>query len=204
MSWRDRIVNPGDDRLAWEGARHGFVGASDAAHYAKVASIDKYVASKLREDHFAGNERTALGHRFEPMMLAFAGIPQNTALIAHPTIAGIAATPDGVRDEPDGSVVLAECKTRIGRIAPEPSVPEWRQLALQFEVMPEATSTHFLSCTVLQEGGDWFIRGDIPDEQVIPRDHPRILAARDQMLPIAIEVAARLRLALEFKEALTA
>ncbi|GAA4176384.1 hypothetical protein [Gryllotalpicola koreensis] len=202
--WRDRIINPGDDRLAWEAARRGIVGASDVAHYARASSIDKYVAAKLREDHFGGNERTELGHRFEPMMLAYAGIPQNTALIAHPVIEGIAATPDGILEDPDGRVVLAECKARVGRIADGPSTAEWRQLATQFEVMPEAIRTHFLWCTLIKQDGEWVIRGSDIHELIIPRDHPRIIAARDQSFPLAIEVSARLQVALEFKEALTA
>lgn len=198
----DRIIHDGKDRAGWEAARYGIFGASDAAGFAKITSVDKYVAAKMREEHFAGNSRTAEGHRWEPMMLAWAGIPQNTALIAHPSIPNLAATPDGLGVGPSGELALAECKARIRRITDGPSLGEWRQIALQLDVVPEADTLHFLWVELVGPDDNLQMRTDAPHEVVITRDHPKVIAAREQMLPIAVEAAAQLRAALEFKEAL--
>ena len=47
MSYRDRILHDGVDRPGWEAARHPVIGASDAAHFARPASVDKYLAAKI-------------------------------------------------------------------------------------------------------------------------------------------------------------
>jgi hypothetical protein len=203
MKWQDRIIVDGSDRDLWLAGRRQVVGASDAAKLAKASSVDKYLAAKLAPSTFSGNGYTEQGHRWEPMMLAFAGIPQNVALIHSPDQPGFACTPDGIRVEPDGRLRLAECKAKHGKVVTGPSVGEWRQLAWQFECLPEADFIEFLWVELVQNTrGEWDLRAEhhgMPHRLVIPRGHPEIVAARAQILPIATDLLTRLRVALTYE-----
>lgn len=198
MSWRDRIVNDGTDRESWLVARHPRIGASDAAKLAKLSSVDKYLAQKLATRTFTGNDYTDSGNRWEPMMLAWAGIPANKALIHSPNEPGFAATPDGA-DETIG----AECKAKHGRVVDGPSVGEWRQLSWQFLCVPEFERIEFIWVELI-DGEIRAGRHGEPRSLTIHRDHPKILAATAQVLPIATELLPRLRAALEFERELQA
>jgi hypothetical protein len=204
VTWKDRIVVDGLDRDAWLAARrNGIIGASDAAKFAKASSVDKYLAAKLTGTSFSGNAYTEQGHRWEPLMLAYAGIPQNLALIHSPAETGFAATPDGLRENPDGSVTLAECKAKHGKVVDGPNTGEWRQLAWQFEVVPEANTIEFLWVELVQNArGEWDLRAahhGIPHHLVVTRDHPKIVAARELIVPIATDLLPRLRVALSYE-----
>jgi hypothetical protein len=203
MRWQDRIIVDGSDRDLWLAGRRQVIGASDAAKLAKASSVDKYLAAKLAPSTFSGNSYTEQGHRWEPMMLAFAGIPQNVALIHSPEQPGFACTPDGLRVEPDGRIRLAECKAKHGKVVTGPSTDEWRQLAWQFECIPEADVIEFLWVELVRnERGEWDLRAahhGMPHRLVITRDHPKIVAARATVLPIATDLLARLRVALTYE-----
>lgn len=191
MSWRDRILNDGESRGAWLGARLSRIGASDVKQYAKLASVEKYVAAKIRPKSFFGNETTESGHRWEPMILAYLGIPENKAFVHAPKNDRFACTPDGIHDE--GVFTLAEAKTRHGLIKPNPDAGEWRQLAWQLMCFPEAELVRFGTLTVLRdENGDWEARDGGYAVLDVQRDHPKILAATEQIVPIAVEVLAAL------------
>lgn len=191
MTWRDRILNDGESRGAWLGARLSRIGASDVKQYAKLASVEKYVAAKIRPKSFFGNETTESGHRWEPMILAYLGIPENKAFVHAPENNRFACTPDGIQDE--GVFTLAEAKTRHGLIKPNPDAGEWRQLAWQLMCFPEAEFVRFGTLTVLRdENGDWEARDGGYAVLDVPRDHPKILAATEQIVPIAVEVLAAL------------
>lgn len=203
--WRDRILHDGVDRAGWEAARRPVIGASDAAHFAKLTSVDKYLAAKLGHGSFHGNSYTENGHRWEPMMLAWAGIPQNLALIHSPSEPGFACTPDGIAEVHGGRMLrLAECKVKHLKVVSGPSTSEWRQLAFQFEVLPEAVETEFIWVELDADGEIRAGRHGEPCSIAIRRYHPKILAARDLIMPIAADLLPRLRAALEFERSLAA
>lgn len=193
MSWRDRILHDGTDRAGWEAARRPVIGASDAATFAKLTSVDKYLAAKLGHGSFHGNGYTESGHRWEPMMLAWAGITPNTALIHSPAEEGFAATPDGA--EPTRG---AEAKAKHGKVVTGPSLGEWRQLAWQFLVVPEFEEIEFIWVELLDDEIRPGRHGE-PCSITVRPDNPNILKARDQILPIATDLLARLRVALSYE-----
>ncbi|UFU14598.1 hypothetical protein LQK89_02550 [Curtobacterium sp. C1] len=199
----ERVVVDGSDRAAWEAARRPFWGASDAKTFAKAESIDRYLIAKLAPKSFHGNEYTEQGHRWEPLMLEYAAIPQNVALVRSPHNDAWACTPDGIRVEPTGRLTLAECKVRHGKVYDGPAKAEWRQLAFQFECFPEADEIAFLWVELVRDAnGEWQLREGLhgrPRMLAIRRDHPEIVAARATILPIATELATRLRVALSYE-----
>jgi len=197
MSHLDRIVNNGADREAWLASRRGRIGASTAAKFSKAESIDLYVAGMLSDNNWSGNEYTRSGHRWEPMMLAYADIPQNLALFHAPGEEGHVATPDGLTE---GRVRLAECKAKHNRIVTGPTLGEWRQVSWQFIVIPEAEECEFIWAEIV----DGKLRNDEPKSITIPRTHPKVIELQNKMLPIAREVLPRLRAAIEFEKEMTA
>lgn len=199
MTWRERILNDGESREAWLGSRLSRIGASDMKMYAKPESVDKYVAAKIRPRTFFGNETTESGHRWEPMILAYLGVPENKAFVHSPTHERIACTPDGISDS--DPFTLAEAKTRHGVIKPNPDAGEWRQIAAQLFCFPEAERLLFGALTVMRdEHGEWEARKDGYTRLEIPRDHPKIIAATALIVPIAEQVLAALDAAKEAME----
>lgn len=196
--WQDRVLDDGTDRERWLAAHRGIVTASQAQGLAKPGSVDKYLRAALASSTFTGNEYTEHGHRWEPMMLAWAGIAPNKALIHSPGEKGFAATPDGA-DETRG----AECKVKHGRVVTGPSLGEWRQLAWQFLCAPEFESIEFIWVELI-DGDIRPGRHGEPCSITIPRDHPKIVQLTGQVLPIATDLLARLRVALEFEKELLA
>lgn len=186
-SWRDRIVVDGTDREAWLAAREPGLGASDAKGYAKLESVPKYVAVKIRPRSFFGNALTESGHRWEPMILAYLGVPGNTALVHAPSNELFFATPDGIQDE--GVFTLAEVKARHGVIKPNPDAGEWRQLAWQLHCFPEAELVKFGTATLLRNNeGEFEVRDGGYSSLEVYRDHPKIIAATALIVPIAEQV----------------
>jgi len=195
MGYLDRILDDGTDRDRWLTSRFDVVGASDAAKLAKAASVDKYLADKLAARSFTGNSYTESGNRWEPMMLAWAGIPGNKALIHSPEEKGFAATPDGI------GRTLAECKAKHMKVVFGPSLGEWRQLAWQFLCLPEFDETEFI-WVELDAGGE--IRGDLkgePKHLTVKRSDPKIVDLTRQITPIATDLLARLRVARSYERA---
>lgn len=195
--YTDRILGDSLDRDAWLLAREPIVGASDAAKLAKATSIETYLAAKLKRSTFTGNQYTESGNRWEPLMLAWAGVPQNTLLIHAESIPGLAATPDGLLVTPAG-IVLAEVKAKHDRIVYGPTPGELRQVAFQqYCVGPEVLYTDFIWAEIVN--GE--MRTDEPKSlRIYPADVAQVLA---DMLPIAIELSARLIDAIEFEKELS-
>ena len=113
----------------WMAARPFSIGASDAAGYAKLESVEAYVRAKLTTvaRPFAGNPFTAAGHAHEPGLMAWAGVTHNTRMFRHPEIPEFTATPDGVDVTPTGVVLLGEAKVKH-RIVTGPTPAERRQV----------------------------------------------------------------------------
>lgn len=200
MSHLERILSDGTDRDQWLQARHPVLGASDAAKFSKLESVPLYLAAKLSDGAFHGNHYTESGHRWEPMMLAWAGIPENKALIHAPGNRGFAATPDGISiDETTG----AECKAKHGKVVNGPSLGEWRQVAWQFLCLPEFERIEFIWVELIDGDIRAGLNGE-PKHLTIRRDHPKILDLTAQILPIATDLLARLTAALEFERTLSA
>lgn len=195
MTYLDRILDDGTVRERWQEARWPVIGASDAAKLSKASSLPSYLRAKLSREGFHGNDYTASGHRWEPMMLAWAGIPQNVALFHSPQERGFGATPDGILRLADGRLLLAECKAKHGRIVNGPSLGEWRQLAWQFLVLPEADEIEFIWAEIVN--GE--LRTPEPKHLTVRRDDPKIVELTAQVLPIATELLRMLRAALIYE-----
>jgi len=192
MGYLDRVLADSTDRPAWLLTRVPVVGASDAAKLARAASLDKYLAAKLTASTFTGNTYTESGNEWEPIMLAWAGIPQNTLLIHSETHPGLAATPDGLKVTPDG-IILAEVKAKHDRIVYGPTPAELRQVAFQQYCVGNVLYTEFVWAEIVN--GE--MRTDEPKRlRVYPADVAHILA---DLIPLAVELSARLTAALAFE-----
>ena len=201
MSHLNRILHDGIDREGWLAARTPVVGASDAAKLAKESSVESVLASKLTQREWNGNSYTASGHRWEPMMLAWAGISPNIALIHAPDNRGFAATPDGA-DAKRG----AECKAKHNKVVEGPTLGEWRQVAWQFVVVPEFEEIEFIWQELVTDPatGLWIPRADEPKNLTIPRSHPKIVDLTSKIIPLATDLLDRLTRALEFERQMNA
>lgn len=195
MTWRDRILADGEDREVWLQARRNVLGASDMAKLSKSSSVDKYLLAKLKDGHFTGSDVTRQGHRWEPMVLAWAGIPQNKALVHAPDEPGFAATPDGIGDR------LAEVKVKHNRVVTGPTLAEKRQIAAQFLCLPEFDRLDWLWMEI-DDAGEPF--HDEPKYLSFRRDDPELVTLTQLMLPIATDLLARLRAARALEQELTA
>lgn len=198
MTYLDRILDDGTNREAWKRARRTVIGASDAAKLAKPESVHLYLASKLTGSDFGGNAFTDSGHRWEPMMLAWAGIEPNRALIHSPTEVGFAATPDGIQPLLGDALRGAECKAKHGRVVKGPSLAEWRQLAWQFLCVPEFDSIEFIWVELRNGEIRPDLRGE-PKSITVRRNDPKIIDLTARMLPIADDLLARLRVARSYE-----
>lgn len=193
MTWRDRVLSDGIDKEEWLAARAYRLGASDAKSWSKVESIPLYLHSKLKDGNWGGNTYTRSGHDWEPRMLAWAGIPHNTALIHADGEPGFVATPDGIRDRADGSILLAECKARHEGKKWQPSLGERRQIAwAQYVAGPEALESAFIAVQVDPEGNPLDLE---PHIQLVPRDELLI----ERLLTIARPLLAQLDAARAFE-----
>lgn len=200
MSHLDRILHDGIDREGWLTARNPVIGASDAAKLARESSIESVLKAKLTTRSFTGNGFTESGHRWEPMMLAWAGIPENKALIHSPGNRGFAATPDGVTAD---STVIAECKAKHNKVVTGPTLGEWRQVAWQFLVVPEAETCEFIWAEIVNGEMRAVNNGEF-QKLTIRRDDPQILDLTNQLLPLATDLLERLTRALEFEREMNA
>jgi hypothetical protein len=203
VTWRDRILNDGTDRENWLAARTPVIGASDAAKLAKASSIPSVLASKLSSRSFTGNSYTESGNRWEPMMLAWAGIAPNRALVHSVEEPGFAATPDGVQDLPDSGVLLAECKAKHNKVVFGPTLGEWRQLSWQFLTFPEAETLEFIWVELIDDE----LRADLnsePKHLTVHRGDPKVQDLLAQMLPLAHDLLPQLRAALAFEKEMNA
>ncbi|MBP2437157.1 YqaJ viral recombinase family protein [Microbacterium amylolyticum] len=110
-----RIVADSRDRVAWLKARSQGITATDVANLSTPASILRAAQQKLRPSSFSGNAYTDHGRRREPEIAAWVerehGILPSTALFRSEIERRHLATPDGIAQDANGRVVLAEIKT---------------------------------------------------------------------------------------------
>lgn len=205
MSYLDRVLADGTSRDEWKVARFPVIGASDAKILAKRESVGLYLAGKLKRDVFTGNVFTDNGYRWEPIILGWAGYQHNQSLFHAPDEPGFAATPDGIQDLSDERVALAECKVKhvtADKRTKGPTLGEWRQLAWQFRVFPEAEWIDWCCADVDKNGDQEDLIDDEPWALRVMRDNPKIVDLQQQIEPIARELLTRLRMALEFEKEL--
>lgn len=204
MSYLDRILNDGTDRESWKVDRFPVIGASDAKLLSKPESVDLYLKAKLQRDVFTGNVFTDNGYRWEPLILGWAGYGHNTALFHAPDERGFAATPDGMVTF-SGTLALAEVKvkhvTRDKRTK-GPTLGEWRQLAWQFRVLPEAEFIDWCWGDVDKADDGEDLIDDEPKMLRVYPDDPKIVQLQAHLEPIAQDLLSRLRVALAFEREL--
>lgn len=205
MDYLNRILDDGTDRDNWLVSRTPAVCASDVAKFAKLSSVHLYLADKLDRTPFHGNKYTESGNRWEPLMLAWAGMPENKALIHSPDERGFAATPDGLSITPTTGRG-AECKAKHNKIVTGPTLGEWRQLSWQFVAVPEFEEIEFIwqELVIDRDTGEWVPRTAEPKNLTVKRGDAKVQTTIAQVMPIATEVLARLTAALEFERELLA
>lgn len=205
MGYLDRILNDGTNRESWKESRFEVIGASDAKLLSKPESVPLYLKAKLQRDVFTGNVFTDNGYRWEPLILGWAGYEHNVALFHAPDEAGFAATPDGIRLDSTWMLSLAEVKVK--HVTPDkrtkgPTLGEWRQLAWQFRVIPEAHFIDWCWGDVDKTGDGEDLIDDEPRMLRVYPDDPKILELQRHLEPIARDLLSRLRVALAFEREL--
>lgn len=193
MSYLDRFLVDSADRANW--GRENFIGASDAANFARVESIDKYVLAKLKDGQFQGNQFTEAGHQWEPEILDWFDIPHNTLTFYAEDERGFAATPDGIKTKTNGEIVLAEVKVIHGRVHRGPTPAHLRQIWWAQYVLG-GHSTNYLWRELI----DGVPRRLEPHIVMVDRDEAEIR----KLLRIARPVLDGLRAAHEFERTLAA
>lgn len=110
-----RILADSSDRRRWLEQRSLGVTATDAAKLATPASVQQVVRDKLQGGAFGGNAYTDYGRFREPHIAAWVnerhGIEPCGLLFHAESSKHHLATPDGLRCDDEGNVVLAEIKT---------------------------------------------------------------------------------------------
>lgn len=110
-----RVISDGSDRDQWLQARAGGVTATDVAKLSSLKSIPSVAKQKLSPLQFTGNSFTAYGRQREPLIADWVqthfGINPSNALFCAAENRFHLATPDGIAEASDGSLVLAEIKT---------------------------------------------------------------------------------------------
>lgn len=200
----DRVVNAleslgrtladSNDRESWL-ALHGagkVIGSSTAGKFAKPGSVETYVRQILEPRTFTGNETTESGHRWEPMLLAWAGAEPNSLFVHHPENERFAATVDGTRMI-GRALAIVETKAKHNKVVTGPTPYEVRQIAWQLFCIPEAECVEWVWGELVRAFGDegWRLRRD-PLSLTFHRDDPKIVAATELIVPIAHEVLAAL------------
>jgi len=187
----DRVVADSADRDAWMAARVGKIGASDAASFAKVTSIESYVRAKLMPTRFEGNVYTANGNTWEPTLTGFAHVPHNTKMFRSVDVPEFVATPDGLKVTPSGQLVLSECKIKHKPVK-GPTPAEYRQVYWAQSVCG-AEATAFVWLTLDPETNQPTTLE--PQVLIIERDQ----AAIDRLLTIARPVLDAMKRAADFE-----
>lgn len=182
----DRTLADSADRESWLKVHDKVIGSSTAGKFAKPSSVEIYVRQILEPRTFRGNESTQNGHRWEPMLLAWADAEPNTLFVHHPENRRFAATVDGTR-----GTRIVETKVKHDRAVTGPTPYEIRQLAWQLHVLPEFEEAHWVWGSLTRSGDSWELSRD-PQTLVFHRDDPRIVAATQLIVPIAEQVLAAL------------
>lgn len=112
---QSRIVADSRDRVAWLRARSQGITATDVAHLSTPASVLRAAKHKLQPSSFSGNAYTDHGRRREPEIASWVekehGILPSTALFRAEVEKRHLATPDGIVEDAEGRILLAEIKT---------------------------------------------------------------------------------------------
>ena len=80
---------------------------------------------------------------------------------------------------------------------------EWRQVAWQFVCVPEFETIDFIWVELIDGEIRAGLNGE-PKHLLIKRDDPKILAATEQIMPIASDLLPRLQAALQFEKEMNA
>ena len=110
-----RIIADSRDRVAWLRARSRGITATDVATLTSERAIARAAEAKLNGSGFTGNAYTDHGRRREPEIAAWVaathGIEPSSALFHAVVEKRHLATPDGIAQDADGRIILAEIKT---------------------------------------------------------------------------------------------
>lgn len=110
-----RIVADSRDRVPWIRARSRGITATDVATLTSARAIARAADAKLQGSGFSGNAYTDHGRRREPEIAAWVaathGIRPSSALFHAEVEKRHLATPDGIMQDAEGRVTLAEIKT---------------------------------------------------------------------------------------------
>lgn len=191
-----RTLADSADRDSWLALHDRVIGSSTAGKFAKPGSVETYVRQILAPRTFSGNETTRNGHRWEPVLLAWAGAEPNSLLVHHPEQERFAATVDGTFLTATG-FGICETKTKHNKVVTGPTPYEVRQLAWQLYCVPEAELAHWVWGEVVRDESEpdgWRLRRD-PQTLVFHRGSPEIVAATELIVPIAHKVLAALEAA---------
>lgn len=137
-SYRSRLIADGSDRIAWLKARSMGITATDVAKLSSAQSIDAAAWSKLHGSGFTGNVFTEHGRAREPEIATWVqaeyDIAPSSALFHAAEHRRHLATPDGIGERADGTLVLSEIKTtsKPWRSIPKPYLRQvwWQQYVL--------------------------------------------------------------------------
>lgn len=188
------IADKSTDPAGWYAARSAppKIGASDAAKFSKVASVETYVRGILHND-WSGSVYADNGNTFEEAIALHAGITPSHRMFAHPDpeLWRFVATPDGVNITPTGAVVLAECKVKH-KPTKGPTLGERRQVVWQQYV----TGADYTKWAWLELDPDTHQPTGEPRIILIDRDDDLL----DQVLAVAHPVRAALEAADAFRE----
>lgn len=184
LTLEQRALADLNDHEAWTRARDGSdgtfrIGASDAAKYAKLDSVDKYIRAKLMPS-WSGGRFADWGNTREPIILAEHGYEQNTIMYRSHISDKYVATPDGIDLKRHR---LAQVKTTVERFKTIPAHYRRQVWWEQFVMGPEYTQSDFIF-EHHRKVDDQFIPEFDSTVVVIDRDEEQI----NKMIEIAIEV----------------
>lgn len=119
----ERILADSTDRISWLRARSQGITATDVARLSSSRAIEAVVLDKLYGNAFSGNAYTDHGRAREPEIARWVKLhhsiePSSKLFYARGQRQHL-ATPDGIGELSDGTVVLAEIKT---------TSKEWRSI----------------------------------------------------------------------------
>lgn len=189
----DRTLADSADRESWLDVHGKVIGSSTAGKFAKPGSVETYVRQILAPREFKGNETTRSGNDWEPALLAAVDARPNSLFIHHPDNRRFGATIDGTKTLTRG-LVIVETKTKHNVIVNGPTPYELRQLAWQLYCIPEAVEAAWVWGEIVRDPASpigWRLRRP-PQVLTFLRDDPRIVAATDLIVPIAVAVLERL------------
>lgn len=173
--YRSRLLADGNDRVAWLRARSMGITATDVAKLSSPQSIDAAAWSKLNGSGFTGNVFTEHGRAREPKIAAWVleefDIAPSSALFHAAEHRRHLATPDGIGERADGTLVLSEIKTtsKPWRGIPKPYLRQvwWQQYVLGAERTLVVWEEHRDFVPIGDPKTAWVDRDDAQIQQLI-------------------------------------